>query len=170
MLLFYSASLLYAQPGPASNPSSGDAKLILPDNSTVTGPVTDNIRKKGEVVLLVNGKKTKYNAATISEAQIGTARYITLNYTFYEVIYQGKNLTLLRKASKPAGLQYNGADAAVVSSDGDIDDLFVKSSKNGLQLLTKKNYKDILGQTCNPVIDSWTTEAVSKAVEACDNL
>jgi len=147
LLTVASTSLMYAQSGPAPNPATGEARLVLPDNSTISGQYTDNIRKKGEIVLIISGKKTKYNAATISEAQVGNIKYITLNYTFYEVVYQGSKLTLLRKASTPSGFQYNGSDAVAISSEGDIDDLFIKS-KNGIQLLTKKNSRELLGQAC----------------------
>ncbi|MEI9912305.1 MAG: hypothetical protein WDO71_23190 [Bacteroidota bacterium] len=57
-------SAVYAQPS-----SSGDldvsvsGQVILTDNSTVAGTVKENIRKKGELILLTSGKKTKYKAA-----------------------------------------------------------------------------------------------------------
>jgi len=64
-------------------------------------------------------------------------------------------------------VQYNGADAIVVSSEGSIDDLFVKKADGNIKLLTKKNYKEVLGD-CAGTIDAFSVENVKKSVEACD--
>lgn len=163
--VFIQASALYGQ-SPAANT---EAKVILANNETVSGSVTDNIRKKGELIMLINGKKTKFKAGDIISARIGASNYITSNYTFYEVLHQGKNLTLLRKASEPSGVQYNGSDAVVVTSQGDIDDLFIKKEKNSPQLLTKKNAKEVLGDCAAGVeTGKFDVDTVKKAVESCD--
>jgi hypothetical protein len=160
----------YAQPGPSTNPGSeGQANgvITLTNNSTVSGPIKDNMRKKGEVILQADGKKTRYKAGEVTSVQIGNTHYITSNYTFYEVVYKGKTLELLRKASEPQGLQYNGSEAAVVSSEGDIDDLFVRKNGGTLTLLTKKNSKDVL-PGCAVDIAKFDAESIKKAVEGCD--
>ena len=168
-------SAVYAQPSPSGDPDvSVSGQVVLTDNSTVAGTVKENIRKKGELTLLNSGKKKKYKAADISSAQIGGSQYITWNYTFYEVIFQGKSLTLLRKANEPSGVQYNGSDAVVISSEGNIDDLFIK--KNGdasLILLSKKNVKDILGKVCSNCVSGidatkFDADTLKKAAEDCD--
>lgn len=168
-------SAVYAQPSPSSDPDvSVSGQVILTDNSAVAGTVKDNIRKKGELILLNSGKKTKYKAGDISSAQIGGSQYITWNYTFYEVIFQGNHLTLLRKANEPSGVQYNGSEAVVISSEGSIDDLFIK--KNGdasLILLTKKNVKEVLGKVCNSCVSGmnatkFDADTMKKVAEDCD--
>ncbi len=172
MALLLQAGAANAQQPAAPAAQATNGQIVLPDNSTLSGEIKDNIRKKGEVVLLVNGKKTKYTAATISSVKIDNSQYITSNYTFYEVIYQGKNITLLRKASEPSDLQYNGSDAVAVSSEGNIDDLSVKKNDGTtLQLLTKKNIKELLGQTCTATVDAtkFDIATIKKAVEDCDN-
>lgn len=162
----------------AAGSGAGDAimgQVVLPDNSTVSGTIKESIRKKGELTVITGDKKTKYKAGDISSAQIGSSQYITWNYTFYEVLGQNKNLTLLRKANEPAGVQYNGSDAVTVNSEGNIDDLFIK--KNGetsLQIVTKKNIKEVLSKICptcagNIDVTKFDTEAVKKAVTDCDN-
>lgn len=167
LVLAIAFQVSYAQPSPSSNPNSGQATIILADQSTVTGEITDNIRKKGELSLVVNGKKTKYKAGDISEVKTTAGRFISINYTFYEVIYSGKKITLLRKASEPSGVQYNGSDAVVISSQGDIDDLFVKNSNGSLQLLTKKNARQVLGDCAGDIAK--LDAAVAKTVaEGCD--
>lgn len=167
------ASEAFAQPSPGNNPEVAvSGQVVLPDNSTVSGPVKDNIRKKGELTILNNGKKTKYKAGDISTAQVGSSNYITWNYTFYEILWQGKNLTLLRKANEPSSVQYSGSNAVVVSSEGDVDDFFIRETGNpSLQWLTKKNIKEVLGKICSSCsIDAakFDEEAVKKAVADCD--
>ncbi len=160
----------YAQPTPAANASAVNGQVVLFDNSTITGTIQDNIRKKGEVVIVANGKKTKYKAADISSVLIGTIRYITHNYTFYEVVSEGKNVTLLRKANEPSGVQYNGSDAISITSEGNVDDLFIRKAGAGsLQLLTKNNVKEVLG-ACATGFDSgkFDSESVKKLVEDCN--
>jgi hypothetical protein len=154
---------------PTANPDPSHGNVVLADNSIINGSVQDNIRKKGEVVVTNNGKKTKYKAADINGAQIGNIKYITYSYTFYEVVLEGKNITLLRKANEPSGVQYNGSEAIVVSSEGNIDDLFIRKAGGSLKLLTKANIKEVLG-VCAASFDTknFDLENVKKAVEACD--
>jgi hypothetical protein len=157
----------YAQPAPSTAPDGqANGQITLADNTVVSGSIKDNIRKKGEVILVTDGKKTRYKAGEVSRVQIGNTNFITSNYTFYEVVYKGKTMELLRKASEPQGLQYNGADAAVISSEGDIDDLFVRKN-GGLVLLTKKNIKDALGN-CSVDAVKFDAETIKKTLEACD--
>jgi hypothetical protein len=175
LLLAFQGAALYAQPGPTANPNGKEqAQITLTDNSTLTGELTDNIRKKGEVTLVVNGKKTRFKAGDISSVHIGGKHFITINYTFYEVVYQGKNITLLRKASEPSGLQYNGSDAAVITSEGDIDDLLVKKENGNLKLLTTKNVKELLGNECPAAGQTASggkldAESLRKALTDCDS-
>jgi hypothetical protein len=171
--LLLQASVVMAQP--AGDPeTSASGQIVLPDNSTVSGIIKDNIRKKGELVIINNGKKVKYKAGDISGAQVGGARYITWNYTFYEILWQGKNLTLLRKANEPAGVQYSGSNPVVVTSEGNVDDLFVrKSGDASLMLLTKKTVKEVVGKLCSNCaagVDAakFDAEAAKKVVADCD--
>jgi hypothetical protein len=171
--LLLQASVVFAQPSANNDPDmTVSGQVVLPDNSTVAGSVKDNIRKKGELSILVNGKKTKYKAGDISSAQVGSTNYITWNFTFYEILWQGKNLTLLRKANEPSGVQYSGSNTVVVSSEGDVDDLFIRQTNNpSLQLLSKKNVKEVLGKicaSCNIDASTFDAEAVKKAVADCD--
>lgn len=154
----------------SANPTTADGfvsgQIVLPGGSPLVGSIKENIRKKGEITLLVDGKKTKYKAGDIASVRIGNTNYITNNYTFYEIVHGGNNVSLLRKASEPS-TQYNGTDAIVVTSEGDIDDLFFKKNEDAMKLVTKKNYKEVLG-VCAGTIETFNTDNVKKAVEGCD--
>lgn len=167
---------LTAQPAPEKDAEGYvSGQILLTDNSTITGTIKDNIRKKGEVTLLRDGKKTKYKAGEINSLQLGSSNYITNNYTFYEIIWQGKNITLLRKANEPSGVQYNGVEPVVVSSgEGNVDDYFIKKASDAsLYLLNSKNVKEVLGKICSgcvATIDAtkFDITIIKKAVETCD--
>lgn len=154
----------------SANPTSTDGfvsgQIVLPGGSPLVGSIKENIRKKGEVVLLVDGKKTKYKAGDVASVKIGSTTYITNNYTFYEIVHSGNKVSLLRKASEPS-TQYNGTDAIVVTSEGSIDDLFYKKNEDAMKLVTKKNYKEVLGD-CAGTMETFNADNVKKAVEGCD--
>lgn len=166
-----------AQPIPEKNSDGfNPGKLILPDNSVIAGTIKDNIRKKGELILLREGKKTKFKANDLTSAEVEGSTYLSHNNAFYELVWQGNNLTLYRKASTSSGIQFNGTEPIVTgSSDGDVDDLFVK--KNGdpsFYLLSKKNLKEVLGKICSNCtvsVDPTRSEIdnIKKAVADCDN-
>ncbi|MBC7946476.1 MAG: hypothetical protein H7Y42_01250 [Chitinophagaceae bacterium] len=171
---FLLTAAAHAQPSPNSDPEASiSGQIVLPDNSTVTGSLKDNIRKKGELVIVSGGKKTKYKASDITSANIGNTPYITWNYAFYEVVHQGSKVTLLRKANEPSTVQYSGSEAVVVNSEGSIDDLFIrKTGETSLQLLSRKNLKDVLGSVCNNCITNDTQkidlESMKKLIAECD--
>ncbi|HUR64744.1 MAG TPA: hypothetical protein VMZ03_00205 [Chitinophagaceae bacterium] len=165
-----------AQPIPEKNNDVTSGQLTLPDNSVITGTLKDNIRKKGEVTVINDGKKTRYKADQLTSVQIGAVTYITNDNTFYEVIWQGKTISLLRKASTPSAIQYNGTEAIVAAGgEGDVDDYFIKrSGEASFQWLTKKNVKEVLGKfcsSCKTAIDDtkFGEDAIRKAVADCDS-
>lgn len=167
------SGIVYAQPAPAANPTSvPEQRIVLTNNEVVSGPITDNIRKKGEVVVQAGVKKTKYKASDIIRVELGATTYVSINYTFYEVLFAGKNITLLRKANQPSTVQYNGSEAMVISSEGNIDDLFIKKTSGALQLLTAKNISEILGQACPGIINAgnFNIETVKATIANCDSV
>jgi hypothetical protein len=140
----------------------------------VSAVIKDNIRKKGEVIVSVDGKKTRYKANDLKSVRIGNTEYITGNYGFYEVLWQGNSIILVRKANEPAGIQYVGNDPIAISSEGKIDDYFIgKAAGSPLLLLTKKNSKDLLGKictNCGSTLDGaeFDIEKIKKALVECD--
>lgn len=155
---------------PAAEETNG--QVTLPDNSTQSGMIKDNIRKKGEFVLTSDGKKTKFKAADISSVKLGNAEYISRNNTFYEVIWEGSTLCLLRKASEASGVQYNGSEAVMISSEGKIDDYFLKkNASSSFELITKKNVQDVLKKlcaTCTATVSSFDAAGLRSALEGCE--
>jgi hypothetical protein len=176
-LMVFLLTTATAQPIPEKQSEGfSPGKLTLQDNSVIAGTIKDNIRKKGELILLREGKKTKFKANDLTSAEIEGSIYISYNNAFYELIWQGNNLTLYRKASTSSGIQFNGTEPIVTgSSDSGVDDLFVK--KNGdasFYLLSKKNLKEVLGKLCSKctiTLDTTTTDTdnIKKAVADCDN-
>ena len=149
-------SLVNAQSNNATTSIVGE--IILPDNSRLTGNIKDNIRKKGEVILESNGEKKKFKAREVTSVQLGQRKFLSINYTFYEVLSTGNNGTILRKANEPSGVQYNGNDAFVISSPGKIDDLFIQP-RGGAQVvhITKKNANEVLASLCPGRVSSEVT-------------
>lgn len=176
LIVLLQVTRINAQPAPEKDAEGYvSGQVLLTDNSTISGTIKDNIRKKGEVTVLRDGKKTKYEAGEITSVQIGGSNYITNNYTFYEIIWQGSAITLLRKANEPSGVQYNGVEPVVISgSEGDVDDYFVtKKNDASFYLLTSKTLKEVLGKFCSscaitPDATKFDIAAIKKAVEACD--
>lgn len=79
---------------------------------------------------------------------------------------------MLRKASEPASVQYNGSEPIVISSEGKVNDYFNQKDNGSIKLLTKKNVKEVLEQVCgssnaieNGQLDKVT---IQQALEACD--
>jgi hypothetical protein len=169
IVLSFQFTALRAQMNDASAPVAG--QITLPDNSQLSGSIKDNIRKKGEVTLEVNGKKKKYKAGEVSSVQFGDSKYISINYTFYQVLSTGGSGNVLRKANEPSEVQYNGNEAILISSEGRVDDLFIQTSANTIVLINKKNASDVLGKICPAqannelaVVDAAT---VRKALDGC---
>jgi hypothetical protein len=171
-IMLLQSNLVMAQPSPASSPESASNQLVLTDNSLVSGTITDQIRKRGELVLANNGKKTRYKASDLNSARIGGQEFISFNYAFYEVTWKGNSISLLRKASDPSETQYIGSEPVVISSEGKIDDYFIRKNNGPLQLLTTKNVKEVLEKNCGSSagIEAGKLDiaAVQKLVEACD--
>ena len=176
LFLLLKTTLVNAQPAAEKDPEGYvSGQVLLPNNSIVTGNVKDNIRKKGEVTIMSDGKKLKYKAGDIMGVRIGSSNYVISNYTFYEIIFEGSSITLLRKANEPSGIQYNGTEpVAIAGSEGNVDDYFIKkTNETALQLLSKKNIKEILEKfcsTCSSAIDAtkFDIENIKKAIIECD--
>jgi hypothetical protein len=169
------ATSSFGQPIPDNNIPEGfiSGQVILQDNSTLTAVIKDNIRKKGEVIVLADGKKTRYKANDLKNVRIGGTEYITNNYGFYEVIWQGSSLTLLRKANEPNGIQYTGNEPIAISSQGSVDDYFIKKADSPFQILTKKNVIQVLKSLCVTCASAnttlqWDIAEIKKAVAECD--
>jgi hypothetical protein len=175
-LMLFLLTVATAQPIPEKNKDGYvNGRVTLPDNTVITGTIKDNIRKKGEVIILNEGKKSKYLASDINSVEIGASHYITNNNTFFELVWESNSITLYRKANNPSAIQYNGTEPVVVNkSVGEIDDLFVKKTGDGtFYHLTSKNIKEVIGTSCPSCViaiapSDFGLEAVKKALSSCD--
>jgi hypothetical protein len=169
IVISFQLTALHAQMNDASAPVPG--QITLPDNSQLSGSIKDNIRKKGEVTFEVNGKKKKYKAGEVSSVQMGDTKYISINYTFYQVLSTGNGGTILRKANEPSEVQYNGNEAILISSEGKVDDLFIQTNANNIVLINKKNASEVLSRICpaqsNNELAVVDATSVRKALDNC---
>ena len=121
-------------------------KIVLPDNTVVTGFIKDNIRKDASVVMLTDGKEKKYNGGDIASAIVNETSYTCMKGDFFKVVCNGE-LTFLQKSSdassKPTTV---GNEVFFISgTEGKPGDYFIYENKSHqLKLVSKKNLKDVV--------------------------
>jgi hypothetical protein len=121
-------------------------KIVLPDNTVVTGFIKDNIRKDASVVLATGGKEKKYNGADIASAVIGETNYTCMKGDFFKVVCNGE-LTFLQKASDASSkpTQIGNEVFFLSGTEGKPGDYFIYENKSQqLQLVSKKNLNDVV--------------------------
>lgn len=140
-------SLLFLQANAQEAPKGfSKGKVILADNSTVTGFIKDNIRKDASVTLLVDGKEKKYNGADIASAEIDATAYNCIKGDFFKVVCNGE-LTFLQKSSDASGKPTTiGNEVFFISgTEGKPGDYFIYENKTQqLKLVSKKNLNDVV--------------------------
>ena len=133
LLPAFALSLFFLQATAQTEAPKGfsKGKVVLPDNTIVSGFIKDNIRKDASVVLLVDGKEKKYNGADIASAEICATSYTCIKGDFFKVVCSG-DLSFLQKSSDASGkLSYNGAEAVFSSgTEGNPGDFFIYNNKN----------------------------------------
>jgi len=167
--LLFASTLISAQTKPSGSPVPEANRITLTNQQVLTGDIGDHIRKKGEITLVADGKKQRFKAADILEARIGNTRYISSNFTFFEVLAENRQFQLLRKANQPSDIQYNGTNPIVINSEGKIDDLFLKGPYGRLHLLSPKNWKEVLGTNCtvDDPAASFGVETIRRILDSC---
>lgn len=137
--------------------------IVLPDNSSVTGYVKDNMRKSAAVSFISeNQKKTNYDGADIASVTIGSNNFIAIKGDFFKTICNGK-LCFVQKMSDASGkVSYNGSEAVFASgTDGKPGDYFIYETKTKeLKLVTKKNIGEVATASfagCNEAIEKSKT-------------
>jgi hypothetical protein len=141
-------SLFFLQATAQTEAPKGFAKgkIVLPDNTVLSGFIKDNIRKDASVVLLVDGKEKKYNGSDIASAEIDVTNYNCMKGDFFKVVCNGE-LNFLQKASdassKPTTV---GNEVFFLSgTEGRPGDYFIYENKSRqLKLVSKKNLNDII--------------------------
>ena len=137
--------------------------IILPDNSSLTGYVKENMRKNAAVSFIdENQKKINYNGSDIASVTIGSDNFIAIKGDFFKTICNGK-LCFVQKMSDASGkVSYNGNEAVFASgTDGKPGDYFIYETKTKeLKLVTKKNINEVATASfagCNEAIEKSKT-------------
>lgn len=141
-------SLLFLQANAQTEAPKGfsNGKVVLPDNTIVTGFIKDNIRKDASVILLSNGKEKKYDGVNIASAEIDAIVYNCIKGDFFKVVCNGE-LTFLQKASNASSKPTTvGNEVFFLSgTEGKPGDYFIYENKSQqLKLVSKKNLNDVV--------------------------
>lgn len=126
-----------------------NGKVVLPDNTVVTGFIKDNIRKDASVVMFTNGKEKKYNGADIASAVVGETTYNCMKGDFFKVVCNGE-LTFLQKASDASSkpTQVGNEVFFLSGTDGKPGDYFLYETKNQqLKLVSKRTLSTVIANS-----------------------
>ncbi len=124
-------------------------KVVLPDNTVVTGFIKDNIRKDASVVMLTDGKEKKYNGGDIASAVVGETNYNCMKGDFFKVVCNGE-LTFLQKASNASSkpTQIGNEVFFLSGTEGKPGDYFIYENKNQqLKLVSKKTLSTVIANS-----------------------
>ncbi len=124
-------------------------KIVLPDNSVVSGFIKDNIRKDASVVLITGGKEKKYNGADIASAAVGETTYHCTKGDFFKVVCNGE-LAFLQKASDASSkpTQIGNEVFFLSGTEGKPGDYFIYETKSQqLKLVSKKTLSSVVANS-----------------------
>jgi len=151
--------------------------LVLSDSTRVQGFIKDLMASRASVIFLQDpgSRKKEYKGQDLESLEIGDTKFICLHGDFFRVILDGE-LELFQKSSDASQIpSYNGNEAIFLKgTEGRIKDYFVYDTRNKqLNLVTRKNYKEVTGSIFNgyPPSMAITTETeadinqLKKAVE-----
>lgn len=145
--------------------SSG--KLVLADNTVVTGFIKDNIRKDASLVLLNGGKEKNYNGLDLNGAEIDGSSFVCIRGDFFKVMVNG-DLSFLQKSSNASSKPtYSGGEVMFISgTEGKTGDYFIYDNRiHELKLVSKKNLNALITGTFGGY-----TPAIDKAKAAEGNI
>ena len=92
-------------------------RLILADNSSISGNIKNNIHRNASVIFIneSGGKKKNYNGSDLISAEIEGTKYLCIKGDFFRIISYG-GLSYLQKSSDASGKpSYNGNEAIFIS-------------------------------------------------------
>ena len=169
ILSFLAFTLIFLQATAQTEAPKGFSrgKIILPDNSVVSGLIKDNIRKDASVVLLSGGTEKNYSGADLISAEIDAVSFICIRGDFFKVVCSGE-LSFLQKSSNASSKpSYNGTEVSFISgTEGKPGDYFIYDNRTRqLKLVSKKNLDTLIAGTF-----SGYTPAVDKAKAAQGNI
>lgn len=142
-------------------------KVVLPDNTVITGFIKDNIRKDASVVMLTGGKEKKYNGSDIASAVVGETSYNCMKGDFFKVVCNGE-ITFLQKASDASSkpTQVGNEVFFLSGTEGKPGDYFIYEIKNQqLKLVSKKTLSSVVANSFGTY-----TPAIEKAKAAQNDI
>ncbi|NCT93846.1 MAG: hypothetical protein GXC72_05455 [Chitinophagaceae bacterium] len=115
----------------------------------IEGRIKDQLKTKGTILFYTaDGSKKVVFPADVLGFTLGGVNYISYASDFYKEIVSGKKSGLFQRATDNSGkLLYNGAEAVTVTTaEGKSGDFYLRvSSRSTLDLVTKKNFSEVLG-------------------------
>ena len=125
-----------------------NGKLVLANNTTLTGYVKDNIRGNASVVRMseASDKKKNYDGSDLLSAEIDGVKFLCVKGDFFRVICEGDLYFLQKESDASRKPSYNGTEAVFLyGTDGSKGDYFIYDSRNKqLKLVTKKTFDTVV--------------------------
>lgn len=169
MLSLAALSFIFLQAGAQTEVPKGfgNGKIILPDNTVVTGFIKDNIRKDASVIVFSDGTEKNYNGFDIVSAEINDASFICIKGDFFKVVCSGEISFIQKSSNASSKPSYNGNEIIFISgTEGKPGDYFIYDNRNQqLKLVSKKNLEAVIAATFGGY-----SPAVEKAKAAQGNI
>ena len=169
MLSLAALSFIFLQAGAQTEAPKGfgKGKIVLPDNTVVTGFIKDNIRKDASVIVFSDGTEKNYNGSDIVSAEINDASFICINGDFFKVVCTGEISFLQKSSNASSKPSYNGNEVIFISgTEGKPGNYFIYDNRNQqLKLVSKKNLEAVIARTFGGY-----SPAVEKAKAAQGNI
>jgi hypothetical protein len=163
-------SLIIFQAHAQNEPPKGfkNGKLVLTNNTTMTGYVKDNIRGNASVTFLGEGDKKKtFDGSALNAAEIDGVKFLCVKGDFFKIISEGDLYFLQKESDASRKASYNGTEAVFMDgTEGSKGDYFIYDSRNKqLKLVTKKTFDAVVAGTF-----ASNTSAIDKANAARNDI
>ena len=134
-----------AQNLPPKNYNNG--AIVLIDKTRIIGFIKNNMHRTASISFIssAEGSKKEYFGTSLVSVEIENEKFICIQGDFFKIISEG-GLEFLQKQSDASNIpSYNGTDAVFSNgTQGKRGDYFIyEKNKNQLELVSKKNIKDL---------------------------
>lgn len=155
--------------------------ILTTANETVEGTIKDQLQKRGTILFVnASGNKKLYTPADIAGFTFNGVKYISYASDFYKEVAAGnKAILYIRVTDNNGKLLYNGAEVVTVATaEGKYGDYYLQlKADSKLNLVTKKNFKEVMATLCADCIAVQTGiqsgqldyTQITKAVEQYNN-
>ncbi len=143
--------------------------ITLVDNSSISGLVKNDIRKKASIVLIADdsGKKINYDGDQLNAVSIGNTNYLCIKGDFFQMICEGELCFLKKESDASSKPVYVGTEALFLNgTEGKPGDYFIfNKATRQLMLVNSKSINTVIQQSFGNC-----EAAVTKAREAGENI